>query len=498
MLLEDVRKNPYAGEDVYENLLEIYRLINPLPDGPRYRYERKDDIDKDKAGSDLETDEASCTLKNPRTREDILAAFPWKMIPIEYPAPKIPTREELRSWRITRMDGVRTIALTMLILQSAVTQAVSMPFLSTYIEQYPCLSVLIIMFSAYSRNLAVPLLVFVAGFASHISMAVHETSPAEFALRRTWKTAAQVLLYRVIVYVTKQTYPQSSPEDNRGYYASRQGIDTLLNGPTFYLLGILFLDFVYATLRSVAHTRSGARRFAHYVTSKARYDMTRLFLFLFVSLWSYIVGAGYLKLRIPAGSFQERFLYATGATEPHFPFLHIVAYIAGVQFLHCAKYLQLPPSSSFTPGIRLFWGLGYSTLVLVWLIRTSPSAVLFLNLRARPALALRDAGTARVYTSWIMTMLSTAEVPQALVRFVFTHPLFGTDNGRLYHTYFMVHIPALFWFTYYLENQNMHPILGWMVFGCSALTSVILTAFSVSTLGQVARRLCRYFIKCIE
>ncbi|KAF9475092.1 hypothetical protein BDN70DRAFT_884152 [Pholiota conissans] len=386
----------------------------------------------------------------------------------------LPTHEELRAWRIKPMDTIRTIALSMLMLQNAATQAISTHYNAKSIDkEYPKSFVLISIFSGLTRLLALPLLFFVAGFASHHSMVVHERSPAQFVIRRASKTALLVSLYQGLVYATKSVYPIPRP--------AREGMEALLNGPTLYILSLFLLDSIYALFRTINLFISGSNAPAHFLTTKLRFDVVKSILVILVMFWVYACGLGYIPLMGPT---HEHFPYINSSTELHFLILFLVAYAAGIHFLNYAKYIT-NIESIISPLRTLSYSFIYSLAMLCYLIYAFPTLSTFLDVRKHPSLPFVDPDAAGAYTMWVMTVLLT--VVEALIRAVFTHPMLKVDHGRLYHVYFPVHLPVLFGLAYIPGTHYTHPIAMWVLFADIALASVYITALGGLVLQKFVR-----------
>jgi hypothetical protein len=297
----DAKLLPSADVDVkepiedaeYDTLLDInekQELPEDKPDNP------KEEIDIEAGQPKPEVDEAP-TSKPPLSRAPL-------------------SHEEARNLGIKAMDNIRTTVLSLILLQNAAVQAVSTHRQAAEIhETWPKAFVFINVFVGMTRLLAVPLLFFVAGFSSQFTMVIHGRSPLQFARRRTWKTALTVIFYQGFAYLAKLVHPLP-PIDTAAatpYYASREGVLAILNGPTAYVLAVLVLDYIYAVFRTANVFISSPKKPTYFITTKMRYEVTK-FLFIVVEFWVFAYGNGLARKISPPAPQRN-----TGCTLPTAP-----------------------------------------------------------------------------------------------------------------------------------------------------------------------------------
>ncbi|KAF9482978.1 hypothetical protein BDN70DRAFT_874394 [Pholiota conissans] len=357
------------------------------------------------------------------------------------------THKETLTLRIRPMDNIRTIALSLIVLQHIAVEIVYM-HLAADEPNTPAYTFLNI-FVGLSKILAVPLLFFVAGFTAHFTMTVHEIPPFDFLVVRTWKTVLLVALYQGTSYLAVRRWSlfwRAKMSTWIGpYYDVREGMEALLNGTTTYVLATLVMDYLYAILRSKRVFAFGENNPNHFITTKYRYEIAKGILFSSVSLWVYACGSGYAEPFLPQNSTLEELLYACNSAELHFPILFLVAYFAGTQFLHYRKFIvDADHSSHFSPSpLRtLLLSLAFSVCGLWYFCYTFPEGDAFLDVRLRPFLQFHDHDTAAAYAIWVLVILST--IPEALLKVCLTHPRFTGDWGVFSrHPYFQVHMQTL-------------------------------------------------------
>ncbi|KAF9473814.1 hypothetical protein BDN70DRAFT_937133 [Pholiota conissans] len=280
--------------------------------------------------------------------------------------------------------------------------------------------------SMLANLLAILMLFFVAGFASHFSMVIRGRSHIQSLLERI-KTMRMVAYYQGTVYVTTKVYPLPPADKSvhSSYYTSREGIRALLNGPMVYLLAVLLLDNFYAPFRSISLYFGGNNRPPRFITTRLRYNIAREILLISGILWIYMRGLGYPNSLIAQATVQNCFLRVPSATELHFPVLFIIAYIAGIHFIQNAKYI-LTPTKGSRVSATLFVALVSSFAIFYFIVSAFPEISRLLGVRHVPSLVSRNAAAA--CSLWALLVLAT--VPEALICVFFCHPKLGADWKR--------------------------------------------------------------------
>ncbi|KAF9473817.1 hypothetical protein BDN70DRAFT_885491 [Pholiota conissans] len=377
---------------------------------------------------------------------DVEAAHPNVQAPTESPQPKRPraplTHDERLALRIKPMDNIRTITFCTIFIYNAAIQAVTSHKNPQQVHETDSKTFIIItLFSVFVRLLAVPMLFFVAGFTSHFSMVMHARSPIQFVVRRTWKTALAVLFYQGTARLAMLIIPLPSVDtaSTTPYYATREGIQAVLNGPTFYVVAVLALDYIYALFRSINLFIAGDDKPTPLIRWKGRYLLVKYTLFIGMECWIGITGCGLYALFPRVSAVVEPWIHASNAAELHFPFLFIIAYMGGVHFVHYYKYIleRTPRSkdskcpSRFSPTSVFFIRVTLSTLVLTLLLskyRFASTLMTFFDVRLRPALAFSDRFATPSYILWALYVVSV--LPEATIALFFTSRTLAGDWGN--------------------------------------------------------------------
>ncbi|KAF9479649.1 hypothetical protein BDN70DRAFT_878521 [Pholiota conissans] len=410
------------------------------PKGPEYEclldIKEKEDFAAEKQES-YEDDAADVEA----THSDIHAST-------ESPAPKRPraplTHDERLALRIKPMDNIRTITFCIIFVYNSAIQAVTSHKNPQQVHETDSKTfVIITFFSVFVRLLAVPMLFFVAGFTSHFSMVMHARSPFQFVVRRTWKTALAVLFYqgtaRLVMLISPQ--PPIDTASTTPYYATREGIQAVLNGPTFYVVAVLALDYIYALFRSINLFIAGDDKPTPLIRSKGLYQLTKFTLFMGLTCWIVSTGCGLYALFPRVSAVLEPWIYTANAVELHFPFLFIIAYMGGVHFVHYYKYIldSAPkvkskdskfPAHFAAPSIFLI-RVALSTFILALVFSKYAFAHIvepFFDVRLRPALNFSDRTVTPSYTLWTLYVLSV--LPEATITLFFTSRVLAGDWGN--------------------------------------------------------------------
>ncbi|KAF8173656.1 hypothetical protein BJ912DRAFT_991819 [Pholiota molesta] len=389
------------------------------------------------------------------------------------------------------MDNIRTTALSLIILQNAAIQAVSTHRQAAQVhETWPKSFIFINLFVGMTRLLAVPLLFFVAGFSSQFTMVMHGRSPIRFVLRRTWKTAITVVFYQAFVYLAKLVHPLPPAETaaTAPYYASREGVLALLNGPTAYVLAVLALDYIYAFFRTVNLLTSSPNKPTYFITTNIRFAIVKL-LFIVVEFWVFIYGNGLARKIFPTGSAAEHWLYAVNSADLHFPLLYLIAYTAGVHFVHYYKFILANTQglSFFSPATGLVIRLGFTTTLLYGSYRAAPDSIApFFDVRQRPALVFPQPAVSAFYATWVVYTLML--VPEAVIGVFLTSRALAMDWGSFSRT---AHLQVYVQMLYVVGNQvrvfdNM--FLRWAMLGWMAIYYAHYGGIGMIALGNFAKR----------
>ncbi|KAF9473828.1 hypothetical protein BDN70DRAFT_885499 [Pholiota conissans] len=259
-------------------------------------------------------------------------------------------------------------------------------------------------------------------------MVMHARSPLQFVVRRTWKTVLAVLFYqgtaRLVMLI--RPLPPIDTASTTPYYATREGIQAVLNGPTFYVVAVLALDYTYAFFRSINLFIAGDKP-TPLIRSKERYLLIKFTLFIGLECWIGITGCGLYALFPRVSTIVEPWIHASNAAELHFPFLFIIAYMGGVHFVHYYKYilertpiLQCTPRSKdskhpsrFSPTSIFCLRVSLSTVILAILLskyRYASTLMTFLDVRLRPTLAFSNRFATPSYTPWTLSILSVGSL----------------------------------------------------------------------------------------
>jgi hypothetical protein len=347
------------------------------------------------------------------------------------PAPTPPTVEQLRALRVKPMDNIRALALCLLLFQNAAIQAVSThPDAANLHETSPKMLASVNLFVGMTRLLAVPLLFFISGFSSQFAMKARDGTPVHFVIRKTWKTALTVALFQGAAHLSRRIHPLPLSEAGATvpYYATREGIDALLNGPTAYVLAILAFDYIYAISRFIFLVLYGDTGSTHFINTAKRYKIVKYTLFLSVEVYVMTFSMAVSRLPHLLSPSITRWMYALNSAELHFPLLYICAYFAGLKFIWYYKVLlaAIPrgrhPGRGLSAGVALFVRVSISFLGLYLMYRNYPRSMpAFLDVRTKPALSLVPAGVREVpeqginllYGVWVGYSLLV--VPEALI-----------------------------------------------------------------------------------
>ncbi|KAF8186721.1 hypothetical protein BJ912DRAFT_970548 [Pholiota molesta] len=388
------------------------------------------------------------------------------------------------------MDNIRTTVLSLILLQNAAVQAVSTHRQAAEIhETWPKAFVFINVFVGMTRLLAVPLLFFVAGFSSQFTMVIHGRSTTQFVLRRTWKTALTIIFYQGFAYLAKLVHPLPpiATAATTPYYASREGVLAILNGPTAYVLAVLVLDYIYAVFRTANVFISSPKKPTYIITTKMRYEVTK-FLFIVVEFWVFAYGNGLARKIFPAGSAAEHWLYAVNSADLHFPLLYLIAYTAGVHFVHYYKFiLAKQDTSRFSPATTLLTRIAFTATLLYGSCRAAPVGIAPLfDVRQRPALVFPQPGVSALYAMWVVYTLML--VPEAVITVFLTSPALAMDWGSFSRT---AHLQVYVQMLYVVGNQvrvfdNM--FLRWAILGWMAIYYAHYGGIGMIALGKFAKR----------
>lgn len=338
------------------------------------------------------------------------------------------TREEALTLRIKSIDSLLTFTLCIILVHNSAIRAVSThPQADRLHETNPKAFAFIILFSAMARLLAVPMLFFVAGFTAQFGMVMRGRSPLRFMFRRMWKTALTVFFYQACAYFAKngRQFPPFDTPHTTPYYASKEGIDALLNGPTAYVLSVFILDCIYSLFRSINLHMAGTGQPTHLITSKTRYEVAKFSLFVFIEFWVILLGSGSSRQIIPEGSVFERWMYTVNATELYSPFLYVIAYIAGVHFVHYYKYILSTTSkeSAFSPLTIFLTRVAIASInlpILCYGASFSKSMLKFYDPRERPSLVFSESLASPMYGIWVLYALMV--IPEATINLFFNSP----------------------------------------------------------------------------
>ncbi|KAF8173659.1 hypothetical protein BJ912DRAFT_1078171 [Pholiota molesta] len=286
------------------------------------------------------------------------------------------------------------------------------------------------LFVGMTRLLVVPLLFFISGFSSQFAMKARDGTPVHFVIRKTWKTALTVALFQGAAHLSRRIHPLPLSEAGATvpYYATREGTDALLNGPTAYVLAILTFDYIYAISRVIVLVFYGDTESTHFINTAKRYKIMKYTLFLSIEV--YVMTFSMVVSRLPhlLSPSITRWMYALNSAELHFPLLYICAYFAGLKFIWYYKVLlaAIPrgrhPGRGLSAGVALFVRVSISFLGLYLMHHNYPRSMpAFLDVRTKPALSLVPPGVREVpeqginllYGVWVGYSLLV--VPEALI-----------------------------------------------------------------------------------
>ncbi|KAF8956214.1 hypothetical protein BDZ97DRAFT_1763966 [Flammula alnicola] len=384
--------------------------------------------------------------------------------------------------RIKPMDNLRTTLIVLLILQHAILETVSdSPNPFQLDETSPRSLTFLMLFEAINRNIVVAMLFFISGFASKFSMSIRSATPLHFLFKKTWKTGLALIGYHVSTFVTEYLYgpwPEMGSSDTKmPYYSLQQGKKALLQGPSFYIMALLALDYIYAICRTMNILIYQENCNKHFISTTLRYRVAKYTLFISVEGWMIFFAAGLIR---PSERVKE-WLYITNSAELHFPVLYLISYVAGIQFISYYKFLLGEAPKRFSVITLVTRILIYSG-VMYAIYRHFPQTLhRYLDLRTQPPLAFTDAGihasdsAPSFYGAWSAVVLML--FPSSLISAFYTTRALSKDWGIISRTSYIqtyVHmvfvigfaqragwITNLLWRCVYVGTGSI--VCGWLV-----------------------------------
>lgn len=342
------------------------------------------------------------------------------------------TYEGRRAMRVSGFDNLRTVVIYLLVLQNAVIFALSSHPNAFQLEKtapktFAAATILI----GIGRMALVPLLFFLSGFSNHFALTLHLKSYAHFFAWKTSRVLLSVLALQGMVSLSKHIYSEVPTVEGTQvpYYATQEGRDALLNGPTFYIIAVFAFDCIHFVFHILNFIIFGDARHRRFISTSARYQIARVGMLFFLEFWIIFCARGVGLNRLP--EHVQKWIYASNSAELHSPLSYIAAYLAGIYFVTYYKFILARFKAIRT--IALTVRLGMSIILLTTLYFYSPDIIpRHFNLLVRPSLTLvgieASNWTYYIYIMWAVILL--IDLPEPLIASFFFNPSLRAPWGR--------------------------------------------------------------------
>ena len=340
-------------------------------------------------------------------------------------ASRIPkTYEGRRAMRLAAFDNLRAVVIYLLVIQNAIVFAISSHPNAFQLEKTsPKTYAAATIFVGTGRMVLVPLLFFLSGFSNHFALSLHLKSYAHFFARKTSRAVLSVLALQGMVRLSKHIYSEVPTVEGSQvpYYATQEGRDALLNGPTFYILAVFALDCIHFICHILNFIVFGDARHRRFITTLTRYHIARVITLFILEFWIIFCARGIGLNRLP--EHVQKWIYSTNSAQLHSPIVYVVAYMAGIYFVTYYKFILGRYKAIRT--VALVVRLLNSTLLLTILYVYSPNIIRpHFSLLVRPPLTISGIDTSNwayyLYIMWAVLLLM--DLPEPLIASFFFNP----------------------------------------------------------------------------
>ena len=344
--------------------------------------------------------------------------------------PTTTASNSLRPCRMHAIDNLRTVLIMLLIVEHTVLETASTAKVTEGSKSITALTV----FVGMTRAHVIGMLYFISGFASRFSMAHHSPNPLFFLGKKVARGAIGILGCRSITLATRYLYAPW-PEAAGTFYSTVGGKETLTTGPMYYIALLLALDTIFAIFRALmVFTGTFSRKI---ITSKIRYNITKLTLLIVVEIWTSLIGVGFITFP----SQITAFLSSVDAIQPFFPTQYILSFFTGTLFIDVWRFVLFevhPQFHRLTLVLRIV--LSASALRIMLYYYPDPMQHFF-SITNAPTMTFPSSGGTQFntplyfYVVWITTTYFI--IPTSVVALFFSTKALKQDWGLISRTAFI-------------------------------------------------------------
>ena len=287
--------------------------------------------------------------------------------------------------RAPELDNLRVIMIMILIFHNSILET-----LTSYTEdveaEYPKQFVILSFLSGVYRTISVSLFFYVSGQASWICLVVQASSTRQFLIKKIWRTLWFSLSCYAIFLSTQYVYgpwPTELTSSGMSYYATQAGKKLMLQGPIYYVITLLLLDFCFILFRYVHRRYYRVSFIERLIGTETRFKTMDWILIVFLISYLMFVLSGIITFPARLSSFLT---YVP--VDAQFPFTYILAYTAAVnngilQEVWLKTHQRRPSPHVFV--ISVIWALVFSFGTLAVLYRYFPPLVLqYISVKLAP------------------------------------------------------------------------------------------------------------------